>query len=108
MKSMMQANTMIPKTANYIYQGTGVPVIMIHGLAASLHDWDDLIPELSENGYASYALDLLGHGDSPRLESRAYEMEWIFEHFSSWMKSLHLTEPAILIGHSLGGYVALE
>jgi pimeloyl-ACP methyl ester carboxylesterase len=81
---------------------------MIHGLAASLYDWNDLIPELSGNGYASYALDLLGHGDSPKLDSRAYQMDWIFEHFSSWMKSLKLTEPAILIGHSLGGYVALE
>jgi pimeloyl-ACP methyl ester carboxylesterase len=108
MKGILQENTMIPRTANYIYQGSGTPVIMIHGLAASLHDWDDLVPELSEHGYASYALDLLGHGDSPRLDSRAYQMDWIFEHFSSWMKSLKLTEPAILIGHSMGGYVALE
>lgn len=99
---------MIPKTANYIYQGTGSPVVMIHGLAASLHDWHDLVPELSANGYASYALDLLGHGDSPKLDSRAYQMDWIFEHFSHWMESLQLTEPAILIGHSMGGYVALE
>ena len=101
-------NHLIPTLANYVQHGSGTPVIMIHGLAASLHDWDDLVPELSENGYASYALDLLGHGDSPRLDSRAYQMDWIFEHFLSWMKSLKLTEPAILIGHSLGGYVALE
>lgn len=101
-------NHFIPKIANYIYQGTGTPVIMIHGLAASLHDWNDLVPELSANGYASYALDLLGHGDSPKLDSRAYQMDWILEHFSYWMQSLHLTEPAILIGHSMGGYVALE
>jgi len=101
-------NHLIPTLANYVQHGSGTPVIMIHGLAASLHDWDDLVPELSENGYASYALDLLGHGDSPRLDSRAYQMDWIFEHFSSWMKSLKLTEPAVLIGHSLGGYVALE
>jgi pimeloyl-ACP methyl ester carboxylesterase len=35
-------------------------------------------------------------------------MDWVFEHFFHWMKSLQLTEPAILIGHSLGGHVALE
>jgi pimeloyl-ACP methyl ester carboxylesterase len=35
-------------------------------------------------------------------------MDWIFDHFSDWMKSLHLTEPAILIGHSLGGHIAME
>lgn len=83
-------------------------MILIHGLAASLHDWDDLIPELTVNGYACYAPDLLGHGDSPKLDSRTYQMDWILEHFFQWMKSLRLTEPAILIGHSLGGHIALE
>ena len=101
-------NHFIPTLANYVQHGAGIPVVMIHGLAASLHDWNDLAPELSANGYASYALDLLGHGDSPKLDSRAYQMDWIFEHFSSWMESLNLTEPAILVGHSMGGYVALE
>ena len=98
----------IPTTANYIHQGTGTPIIMIHGIAASLHDWDDLIPDLTANGYASYALDLLGHGDSPKPDSRAYHIDWVFDHFIHWMTSLRLTEPAILIGHSLGGYIALE
>jgi pimeloyl-ACP methyl ester carboxylesterase len=97
-----------PPNANYVHQGSGSPVILIHGLAASLHDWDDLIPALTGNGYAAYAPDLLGHGDSPKLDSRAYQMEWVFEHFFNWMKSLRLTEPAILVGHSLGGHIALE
>ncbi len=108
MSTTLDRNITIPTTANYIQQGTGTPVILIHGVAASLHDWDDLIPELSQRGYASYALDLLGHGDSPRLESRAYQMDWVLDHFSHWMKSLRLTEPAILVGHSLGGYIALD
>lgn len=107
MSAMLQSN-LIPTTANYVRQGRGTPVIMIHGLAASLHDWDDLIPELAANGCACYALDLLGHGDSPKPDARAYEMDWVFEHFSSWVESLQLTEPAILIGHSLGGHLALE
>jgi len=105
--SDMWKDDSIPTTANYVRQGTGAPVIMIHGLAASLHDWDDLIPELAAQ-HACYALDLLGHGDSPKPDSRAYEMDWIFDHFSRWVASLQLMEPAILIGHSLGGHVALE
>lgn len=108
MNSTLDTNITIPTTANYIQQGEGPPVIMIHGIAASLHDWNDLVPELVQSGYASYALDLLGHGDSPKPVSRAYQMDWLLEHFLSWMKSLHLTQPAILIGHSLGGYLALE
>ena len=107
MNDILERN-FIPTTANYVQQGSGAPVILIHGIAASLHDWDDLIPVLAERGYAAYALDLLGHGDSPKLDARLYQMDWVFEHFFHWMKSLQLTEPAILIGHSLGGHVALE
>ncbi len=107
MNNVLKSN-FIPTTTNYVQQGTGTPVILIHGLAASLHDWDDLIPELAASGYACYALDLLGHGDSPKPEQRIYQMEWMFEHFSNWVGSLHLSEPAIVIGHSLGGYLALE
>ena len=108
MKSMLKDNVTIPATANFVQHGSGTPVVLVHGIAASLHDWDDLIPELTKNGHAAYALDLLGHGESPKLASHAYQMEWLYEHFSKWIQSLRLTEPAILIGHSLGGHIALE
>lgn len=108
MRSTPKNNPTIPSAANYVKHGDGTPVILVHGIAASLHDWDELIPELTKYGYASYALDLLGHGESPKPDTRSYHMDWIFEHFSRWVQSLRLTEPAILIGHSLGGHVALE
>lgn len=82
---------------------------MIHGLAASLHDWDDLLPALSAAGYAGYALDLLGHGDSlkpPRLGE--YTIENVYAHLSAWLDALSLREPSVLIGHSLGGYLAMQ
>ena len=60
---MLKDNVSIPTTANFVQHGSGTPVILVHGIAASLHDWDDLIPELAKNGHASYALDLLGHGE---------------------------------------------
>jgi pimeloyl-ACP methyl ester carboxylesterase len=104
----MQSNLQIPAAVNFVQAGQGTPVIMVHGISASLHDWDDLMPGLTENGYASYALDLLGHGDSPKPVSRAYQIDWLFEHLLNWITSLRLTEPAVLIGHSLGGYLALE
>ncbi len=97
-----------PLEVNFISQGEGAPVILIHGLAASLHDWDQLVPELVNSGYAIYALDLLGHGDSAKPPFASYEMDWLVDHFVGWLDSLGLTAPAVLVGHSLGGYVALE
>jgi pimeloyl-ACP methyl ester carboxylesterase len=94
--------------ANYIEKGKGQPVILIHGVAASLYDWEPLIPQLTENGYHAYALDLLGHGDSAKPEeSHHYNIENIYAHFSGWLESLELDQPALLVGHSLGGYLSL-
>ena len=93
---------------NYVQQGSGEPVILTHGLAASLHDWDDLLPELTNAGYAGYALDLLGHGESEKpVNVHDYSLEATFEHYSKWIDSLGRTEPLILIGHSLGGGLSM-
>jgi pimeloyl-ACP methyl ester carboxylesterase len=94
---------------NSIQVGQGAPVILVHGLAASLHDWDALLPELAAHGYAGYALDLLGHGESvkpPKINQ--YTGDSVFAHMRDWVDSLKLEEPAILIGHSLGGYMTLH
>ena len=94
---------------NFVQAGEGAPVIMLHGLAASLHDWDELFPALVSQGYSGYALDLLGHGESLKPERpEAYTSESVYEHMSAWIRSLALEEPAVLIGHSLGGYLALK
>ncbi len=97
------------QTVNYVQQGEGAPVILTHGLAASLHDWDDLLPALADAGYAGYALDLLGHGESYKpANHREYTFDSVFAHFSAWIDSLEINEPMILISHSLGGGLALQ
>jgi pimeloyl-ACP methyl ester carboxylesterase len=99
----------VRSTVNSVRAGEGIPVILVHGLAASLHDWDTLLPELATRGYAGYALDLLGHGESakpPKIDQ--YTGDSVFAHMRGWTDSLGLEQPAILIGHSLGGYMILQ
>ncbi len=95
-------------TTNDIQLGEGAPVLCIHGLAASLYDWKSLMPELARHNYAAYALDLLGHGESAKPDSRAYHIDWMFAHLSTWIDSLALDQPPVLVGHSLGGYLSLS
>jgi pimeloyl-ACP methyl ester carboxylesterase len=98
----------VPDWANFIEKGVGAPVVLIHGLAASLYDWEYLLPELASSGYHGYALDILGHGDSPKPNARSYKLKWVLRHFEQWVDSLTLPEPPILIGHSLGCYLTLR
>jgi len=94
---------------NSIKLGEGSPVILIHGLAASIYDWTELMPDLAEAGYASYALDLLGHGKSYKPEySEDYNIENVILHFEDWIDSQIPKVPIFIIGHSLGAYVAIR
>lgn len=93
---------------NYVKEGDGKPVVLVHGIAASLHDWTNMIPDLVGDGYQACALDLLGHGESHKPENPlAYNVERLFEHFNNWLEELNLAPPLHLVGHSLGGYLSI-
>lgn len=97
------------KNAHYIVAGDGPVVVLIHGIGGSLHHWDLLIPELVEAGFRAFALDLLGHGESPKPHGADdYHIEEIYSHAASWIDSLGCDQPIHLIGHSMGGYVSLN
>jgi pimeloyl-ACP methyl ester carboxylesterase len=106
--SRQSEDFILPAKTNFIRQGHGAPVILIHGMAASLHDWDELVPALVQAGYSAYALDLLGHGESNKPLARSYQVQWVYDHFEAWFDSLVLDQPPVLVGHSFGGYLALE
>ena len=92
----------------YETQGSGPPVVMVHGIAASLRQWDYLTPNLVAAGFSAYALDLRGHGNSSKPEGTAdYHIESVYEQLDRWIENLGLDQPAILVGHSLGGYLSL-
>lgn len=93
---------------NYITYGSGNPVICLHGMAASLNDWTLLGPELAEHGYAAYAPDLLGHGESAKpTEVEQYRLDRFHAHMMAWLENIHISGHPVFIGHSMGGYLAL-
>ena len=94
---------------NHAQLGEGPPVILLHGLAASLYNWQALLPELAAAGFQAFAPDLPGHGGSAWLEGpQAYRVERIYNELAAWMAGLELKGPLRLVGHSLGGYISLQ
>lgn len=85
--------------------GDGFPVVFIHGFCESSTIWKSLSKELSEE-FRIICPDLPGFGKST-LPDNNFSLEDIGDTLVSWLKGLDI-EKCIVIGHSLGGYIALE
>lgn len=89
---------------NFKRQGTGEPVILIHGLFGSLDNLGLLARPLSE-GFDVISVDVRNHGASFHRESMSYpEMA---DDILALMDALGLAQ-ATLIGHSMGGKIAMQ
>ena len=91
-------------TINYSSAGTGTAIVLLHGFLENKTMWNDFLPTLSE-GHQVVTVDLLGHGETGCL-GPVHSMEDMAESVHAVLKELKLKK-SILIGHSMGGYVAL-
>lgn len=85
-------------------EGKGSAVVLLHGFLESSYMWKEISTELSKKNRV-ICIDLLGHGDSDCL-SYVHTMEEMAEVVKAILKQLKIRR-ATLIGHSMGGYVAL-
>ena len=90
---------------NYIMEGKGFPLILVHGLSDDLRFWTPLIPKLSGN-YRTIALDLRGHGSSSKPEG-PYSIEQFSRDLCDMLNKLNIKK-AHFIGFSMGGAVVQE
>jgi pimeloyl-ACP methyl ester carboxylesterase len=77
-------------------------LVLVHGGAAHSGWWDHIAPQL--HSHRVVALDLTGHGDSSRRD--AYDMKLWAREVVAVAEAEELDRPVVL-GHSLGGWVAL-
>ena len=90
---------------NTIRRGSGDPIVFIHGMGTAASTWDACAEALADR-YLTIAVDLPGHGDSPCPEDRtAFTRDAALADLDLVLAGLG--GPAVLVGHSLGGYLAL-
>ncbi|MEX0962792.1 MAG: alpha/beta fold hydrolase [Pseudohongiellaceae bacterium] len=86
------------------YSDTGNPLLILHGLFGSLGNWGWHSKQLAEH-FAVYGVDLRNHGDSPHADELNYQA--MAEDVGQLISSLGLRSCS-LIGHSMGGKVAMQ
>lgn len=92
--------------ARLYYQsaGAGRPLLLLHGLGSSSHDWEHQVPELSRHFHV-IAPDLRGHGASAR--TGGYSVERFAA--DTWQLLDQLGHSRVdVLGYSMGGAVAMQ
>ncbi|MFC5501384.1 alpha/beta fold hydrolase [Lysinimonas soli] len=85
--------------------GTGPrTALLIHGIMSDHRAWHRVTDELVAKGFRVIAVDLAGHGGSPRAP-RYSPSKWADDVVET-VSPLLTTRPDVVMGHSLGGLVA--
>ena len=79
--------------------------LLLHGYLESMLVWDDFVPLLVRGGVRVVTLDLPGHGIS-EIKGEVHTMDYLARVVRDAMQVLGI-ERATIVGHSMGGYVAL-
>ena len=95
------------RRVHYVEAGTGEPVVLIHGWNGSTFSFRHVIPELAQAGYRAVAIDLFGYGYSTRDPDADYSITGQAHLVSAVMARLGIQRAAV-IGHSMGGAVAMR
>lgn len=102
---MLKTITISNKQLSYAVFGSGPPLVFLHGFLESTSMWSGLVNDFTKTNKV-LLIDLPGHGKSKEFDE--------VESMASMAKAVQnvcLTENCdipIVIGHSMGGYVALE
>jgi pimeloyl-ACP methyl ester carboxylesterase len=91
----------------YDRQGSGPPLLLVHGIGSRRGVWDPVVPLLSAER-ETIALDLPGFGDSPPLPAGVEPtVDALTDAVAGLARELGLERPHVA-GNSLGGGIALE
>jgi pimeloyl-ACP methyl ester carboxylesterase len=78
--------------------------VLIHGIMSDSRAWHRVTTDLEQRGFRVLAVDLAGHGQSPR--ARRYSPSAWADDVVETLRPLLTAPPDLVMGHSLGGLVA--
>lgn len=95
------------RQVRYRDEGDGTPIVLVHGIGRSLEDWMEQHDLLAGRGHRVISVDLPGYGESEPLDEK-YTLPALARFLGSFLSSIGVSEPAHLVGNSLGGAVAMQ
>lgn len=100
----------VPDGVEIAYEARGagdVAVVFLHCWACNRDYWRDQVEPVADAGYRVVAIDLPGHGASAAAERAEWTLPGLAADIEAVIRDLGL-ERVVLVGHSMGGPLALE
>ena len=96
------------RTASYSVAGTGLPVVLLHGWALAQHTYRNVIETVAAQGCQVIAPALPGFGGTADLPGDSFSIRGYAQWVADFLDGLELSAPAVVVGHSFGGGVAVQ
>ena len=98
------------KQMSYVEMGDGDPIVFQHGNPTSSYLWRNIMPHLTGQGRC-IAIDLIGMGDSEKLEDSGPERYTFVEHreyFDAALEALGVNDNVTLVIHDWGSALGFD
>lgn len=98
------------KRMAYVEMGEGDPIVFQHGNPTSSYLWRNVMPHVREQGRC-IALDLIGMGDSEKLDDSGPDRYTFVEHrryFDAALEALGITADVTLVLHDWGSALGFD
>ncbi|TNF80794.1 MAG: haloalkane dehalogenase [Gammaproteobacteria bacterium] len=98
------------KTMAYVEMGEGDPIVFQHGNPTSSYLWRNIMPHLADQGRC-IAIDLIGMGDSDKLDDPGPDSYTFTEHreyFDAALAALGVTDNVTLVIHDWGSALGFD
>ncbi len=98
------------KTMSYVEQGSGDPILFLHGNPTSSYLWRNILPHLADQGRC-IAPDLIGMGDSEKLEDSGPDSYRLVEHrhyLDGFLDAVGVEERVTFVIHDWGSALGFD
>jgi len=105
-----QVIDVLGRSMSYVELGSGDPIVFQHGNPTSSYLWRNVMPHLADRGRC-IALDLIGMGDSDKLEDSGPDRYTFVEHrryFDAALEALGVTDRVTLVIHDWGSALGFD
>jgi haloalkane dehalogenase len=98
------------RTMSYVEEGSGDPIVFLHGNPTSSYLWRNIMPHLTDLGRC-IAPDMIGMGDSQKLEQSGPDSYRFVEHrqyLDTLYEHLGMTHNVVFVVHDWGSALGFD